>query len=190
MKKLLILFVFTLLALQFRAVNIAKAEDLLYPFDSITIVEAFRFDVEITVLPSSTSLLYNQVELGDVLTVYVGALEFVKDGVPSSGSGNVLIITNEADVDLLQFLVNNYTFYPSVSVQWGFASHILIDPAVGVFKDMDILQSGSQEMTVYHDLTLDTWKLFDNTGLEMPFMVGTYAEEPSLNIVISAYGGV
>jgi len=189
MKKIIILFVFTLLTLQTRAVNIAKAEDLLYPFDSITIVEAYRFDVEITVLPGSTSLLFNQVIVGDILTVYVGTLEFVKDGVPSSGSGNVLIITNEDDLDLLQFLVNNYAYYPDVSKQWGFASHILIDPEVGVFKDMDLLLNGSKEMTVYHDLVLDTWKLFDNAGLEMPFITGTYAEETGLNIVISAYSG-
>jgi hypothetical protein len=188
MKKILLLVTILLLGIQAKAIT-ANAEDISYPFDSITIVEAFKFDVEVTTAVAADSLLYGLVEVGDILTVYVGTLEFVSEGVPSSGSANVLIISNAEEEDLVQFLVNNYAFYEGASRSWGFASHILIDPEVGVFKDMTILNSGLKEMSVFENIALGTWTLFDNKGLEMPFIAGTYAVETGLSIQISAYAG-
>jgi len=177
-----------LLGIQAKAIT-ANAEDISYRFDSITIVEAFKFDVEVSTALAADSLLYGLVEIGDILTVYVGTLEFISEGVPSSGSANVLIISNAEEEDLVRFLVNNYAFYEGASRSWGFASHILIDPEVGVFKDMTILNSGLKEMSVFENIALGTWSLFDNKGLEMPFMAGSYAVETGLSIQISAYAG-
>lgn len=188
MKKVLLLVTILLLGIQAKAIT-ANAEDISYPFDSITIVEAFKFDVEVTTALAADSLLYGLVEVGDILTVYVGTLEFVSEGVPASGSANVLIISNAEEEDLVQFLVNNYAFYEGTSRSWGFASHILIDPEVGVFKDMTILNSGIKEMSVFENIALGTWTLFDNKGVEMPFIAGTYAVETGLSIQISAYAG-
>ncbi len=161
-----------------------SAEDIYYPFDSITIVEAYKFTVEVTEAVNSESLLYGHVEIDDILTIYVGTLEFISNGVPSSGSANILIVTGADEIDIARFLINNYTYYPNVSRSYGFASHILIDPLVGVHKDMSIQ---SQELVVFEDIANASWSFFDNKGLEFTAMTGSYVLETGLSIQISAY---
>jgi hypothetical protein len=133
MKKILVIFALFLFTILTKTVSVHAEDPLVYPFDSITIVEAFKFNVEVTVSVDADSLLYGLVEVGEILTVYIGTLDFVLDGVPSSGSSKVLLISNTLGTDLVRFLVNNYSFYEGISQSWGFASHILIDPAVGVY---------------------------------------------------------
>jgi hypothetical protein len=186
MKKIILIFTLIILGFQIQAIN-ATAEDIVYPFDSITIIEAFKFEVQVTTPLSSDSLLYDLVAVDDILTIYVGTLEFVENGVPASGSANVLIVTNEDGEDLVRFLINSYTYYPDVSRSWGFASHILIDPLVGVYKDMTIIGLGIKEMSVFENITAGTWSFFDNKGLEMTALPGTYELETGLSIQISAY---
>lgn len=183
MKKIMLLLLMLLLGLQMYSIKIS-AEDIYYPFDSITIVEAYKFTVEVTTEVNSESLLYGHVEIDDILTIYVGTLEFISDGVPSSGSANILIVTGADNIDIARFLINNYTYYPDISRSYGFASHILIDPLVGVHKDMSIQ---SQELAVIEDIANSTFSFVDNKGLQFPAMTGSYVLETDLSIQISAY---
>jgi hypothetical protein len=188
MKKILLLSALILTVLATKTVFV-QADDLIYPFDSITIVEAFKFDVTLTADPAVDSLLEGFALSGDVLTVYVGTLDFVLDGVPASGSSQVLIVTDDLGNDIARFLINNYSYYEGVSQSWGFASHILIDPAVGVFKDLDMLNLGLKELVIFRDIVAGTYKLVDNMGMECLEVSGTFQSETGLSIVISAYSG-
>jgi len=183
MKKVMILFLMIIMGLQIRSLDLF-AEDIYYPFDSITIVEAFKFDIQVTTAVDSDSLLFGHVEINEILTIYVGTLEFIANGVPSSGSANILIVSQADGPDIARFLINNYAYYPDVSRSYGFASHILIDPLVGVHKDMSIQ---SQELVVIENIANSTWAFHDNKGLAFPGLVGTYFSETGLSIQISAY---
>jgi hypothetical protein len=185
MKKVLILVALLLFGWQLRTLHLA-AEDLYYPFDSITIVEAFKFEVQVLSALDSDSLLYGSVDVDDVLTIYVGTLSFVANGVPSSGSANIIIVSKSDGTDLVRFLVNNYSFYPDVSRSWGFASHILIDPLVGVHKDLSIV---SQELIVIENIALGTWRFVDNKGGVFEALPSSFMIETDLSILISAYTG-
>ncbi|PKL01398.1 MAG: hypothetical protein CVV56_02005 [Tenericutes bacterium HGW-Tenericutes-1] len=183
MKKIIIMLLFVVFGFNFRALDLF-ADDIYYPFDSITIIEAYKFDVQVTTPLDSESLLFPSVELNDILTIYVGTLEFIAEGVPSSGSSTILIVSDADGNDLARFLVNNYGYTPGVSRNWGFASHILIDPLVGVHKDMSII---SQELIVIENIADGTWSFIDNKGTEILALVGTYEIETGLSIQISAY---
>ena len=183
MKKLVLIFLMLLFGLQIRSLNLF-AEDIYYPFDSITIVEAFKFDVTITTEPDPLSLLYGHVAINDVITIYVGTLEFIDNGTPSSGSANVLIVTGADGTDIVRFLINSYSYYPDVSRTYSFASHIMIDPLIGVHKDMSM---ESQTMIVMEDIVNNSFEFVDNKGLQLSALLGTYEHETGLSIQISAY---
>jgi len=189
MKKGLLLIFLMIFTFTSGIVKESNAEIISYPFDSITIVEAYTFDVIVPSDITTNSLLYSVTTEGETLTIYVGVLEFVLDGEISSGSSTVLIVSNELGEDLFQFLVNNYSYNEGVKTTWGYASHILIDPEVGVYKDFTVLEDGFQELGIIHDLVLDTWTFVDNEGIQIPQIAGTYFSETGLDIVISAYSG-
>jgi len=183
MKKVILMFFMLILGFQFYSLNVF-AEDIYYPFDSITIIEAFKFDVQVTTAVNEESLLYGNVNIDEVLTIYVGSLDFIANGVPSSGSAHILIVSDSDGIDIARFLINNYTYYPDVSRSYGFASHILIDPLVGVHKDMSIQ---SQELVVIEDIANNTWEFRDNKGLAFLGIADTYVLETGLSVQISAY---
>lgn len=183
MKKLMIMVLLLLFGIQIRSLNLF-AEDIYYPFDSIKIVEAFKFDVTVTTAVDPESLLYGHVAINDVITIYVGTLEFIKDSLPSSGSANILIVTGADGVDIARFLINNYSYHTEISRVYGFASHILIDPLIGVHKDMSIQ---SKQLVVFEDIANVTWEFRDNIGLAFPANAGSYELETGLSILISAY---
>ncbi len=189
MKKIMVFTLLAFLSFSYSFLNQLNADTLSYPFDSITIVEAYTFDVTIPSTITSDSLLFGQVTEGEVISIYVGTLEFVLDGVPASGSSQVIIVSDSEGNDLFQFLINNYLYQEGILQSYGFASHILIDPEVGVFKDLSLLDAGLQEFVVVHDLINDAWSFSDDEGTEMLAMPGTYASETGLSIVISAYSG-
>lgn len=189
MKKLVLLIMLTIFVFTPTFMKESYAETISYPFDSITIIEAYKFEVSVPLTLNPDSLLYGEVELEEILTIYVGTLEFILDGVVASGSANVLIVTNSESEDLFQFLINNYSYTEGVATSYGFASHILIDPEVGVYKDLTLLGDGLKELTVVHNLVADTWMFIDNEGLQMEAIAGSFESETGLNIVISAYTG-
>lgn len=165
-----------------------RVENLSYSFDSITITEAKTFDV---IMPSNVdpgSLLFEKASAGDTLTVYVAMIELKEIGSELSSTSTVLIINNQAEENLIRFIVNNYFADLSVFVRYGFASHILIDSTMGVYKDLTMVDN-IQEITVNHLLAGDVITLTDNKGLEIPMVEGTYQVETGLSNVISVNSG-
>lgn len=189
MKKILVLVFLAFLSFSYGFLNRINADTISYPFDSITIVEAYTFDVTVPSTITADSLLFDQVTAGEVLSIYVGTLEFLLDGELASGSSSVIIVSDEDGNDLFQFLINNYLYQEGILQSYGYASHILIDPEVGVYKDLTILDAGIQEFGIIHDLINDSWVFLDNDGVEMPAIPGSYASETGLSIIISAYSG-
>lgn len=189
MKKVVLILLMVFMTYSSGFMMKSNAETIVYPFDSITIVEAYTFDVVVPSTITEDSLLSGVVSEGDILTIYVGELAFVLDGETSSGSSTVLIVSNALDEDLFRFLVNNFSNNEGVSTSWGYASHILIDPEVGVYKDLTMLDEGIKELGIFHDQILDTWTFIDNEGVQMPAISGSFASETGLSIVISAYSG-
>lgn len=160
------------------------AEEYTYPFDSIRIVSAFTFDVLVEDEPNVESALYGNVHAGETLTIYVGNLEFVFEGVVVQGSGSIIILTNESDEDFVAWLLNSYSSDLTNSQSASFASWITIDPEVGVHKDLSgiNIEVGYTEDLITHDFVF-----FDNLNNEYPMVAGTYVEEDTLDILISAY---
>lgn len=71
-----------------------------------------------------------------------------------------------------------------VFVNYQFASHILIDSTMGVYKDMELIDN-MQQITVHHILSTNTLTLTDNAGLEIPMVPNSYELQTDLEIVIS-----
>ena len=172
--------------------RLVRAENLSYPFESITITEAKTFEIVIPEGLSEDSLLYGLVEQGETITVYVATIvmQEIGGGVNPSSS-TVLILTNAEDEDLIRFIVNSAYNVIDVESYQSFASHILIDSTMGVYKDMDLVDSnlGIQEITVHHVFQDDQLSLIDNTGLVIPMVENSYQFESDLNIVISVNAG-
>jgi len=168
------------------AVMPVYAEEITYPFDSITIVSAFKFDVECTDAPVEESYLYGHVEAGETISIYVGTIMFAGNDSPS----RIVIISNEADEDIARWIVNGSGFDTETQVEgFSFSSHITVNPTVGVVKNMN-------EFTYIAEVTIDydtdectfTAKHWDETIYGTYTMIaGTFEEITDLNIVISAY---
>ena len=160
-----------------------KAETLEYPFDEIRIVEAFKFDIIILSVPDDLSLLKDHVEINDVLTVYVGTLVLVQDGIANSSQTHMMILTTSNDIDLARWVVNSGSW--SDTEEWlEFSNHIQINPEIGVVKDLSIslMQIGYRK-----NITLNTYTFYDNTGNDFPMVPGSLEIETGLSIIISAY---
>lgn len=191
MRKILMFFFTICLAFYVSSQDIL-AENLSYPFQSITITEAITFEVLIPDTLEDTSLLYGLVEPGKTLTVYVATIIFQEMNGEYNGSPSyVLILTNEDDEDIIRFIVNSSYQKLGVERYQSFASHILIDANMGVYKDLDGIDPlvGMQEISVHHIFDGDKLSLIDNKGLEIPMIEGSYQFEAGLNIVISMNQG-
>ena len=187
MKKILIIG-FVLWSFFAASNKIAFAENLTYPFESITIIEAQKFDVVIPTGLSENSLLYGKVEVGDTVTVYIAKIVMKELNGENESQSTVLILTSQDDMDIVRFVINNFGAVIDVEFRYGFASHILIDAAIGVYKDMELINQ-MQELQVFHQLTTNQLTLTDNAGLVMPMVENSYEFETNLNIVISINTG-
>ncbi len=183
MKKLLLLGAFLTCLFLTQSLDV-RADTISYPFDSIRIIAAYRFDIQISTAPNPTSVLYDHAEIDDILTIYVGTLEYMNDGEIVGGSDSILIITTAEDENVVAFLVNSFSTDLTTYEQHSYASWITINPEVGVIKDFTV---DLFELTVYHDLTLETYQLIDNAASEFDMMAGSYFEETDLDILISAF---
>jgi len=161
-----------------------RAEEYIYPFDSIRITSAFTFDVVVEDEPNEESALYGYVHAGETMSVYVGNLEFVFEGALVQGSGSIMILTNESDEDFVAWLLNSGGSDLSTYRSASYASWITIDPEVGVHKDFSgvNIEVGYQE-----NLGTNEFTFFDNLNVQYEMTTGTYVEEDSLDILISAY---
>lgn len=168
------------------------ADNLYYPFESITITEAKTFEIVIPEGVQEGSLLYGLVEQGETITVYVATIVLQEiGGTNNSSASTVLILTNAEDEDIIRFIINNGLNNIGVESYQGFASHILIDSTMGVFKNMDLVDSnlGIQEISVHHVFENNQLTLIDNTGLVIPMVENSYQVETGLSIVISVNAG-
>jgi hypothetical protein len=168
------------------------AENVSYPFQSITITEATTFQVVIPENIQDTSLLYGLVEPGEIITVYMATIIFQEmNGEYNSSPSKVLILTNEHNEDIIRFVVNSAYHVIDVESYYSFASHILIDSSIGVYKNMDIINSnlGIQEITIHHVYDNNQLSFIDNQGLVITMIEGSYQHEPNLNIMISMNQG-
>ena len=169
-----------------------RAENLSYPFESITITEAKTFEIVIPEGVQEGSLLYGLVEQGETITVYVATIVMQEiGGGTNSSPSTVLILTNAEDEDIIRFIVNSAYQVIDVELYQSFASHILIDSSMGVFKNMDLVDSNSgiQEITVHHVFEGNQLTLIDNKGLVIPMVENSYQVETGLGIVISVNAG-
>ena len=182
-RKFILVFAMSL-CLTMVAIPQAAAADLEYPFDSITIVSAYKFEVAIDAAPGIDSFLFNQVLVDEVLTVYVGKLEMILDESFSFES-IILIVTTASDVDVCRWIINTYAWLGTDHEMWQFASHITIDPTIGVVKDLTMV---SQSATV-NLIAAATYEFQDNLGATFAMVPGTLLVEPALDILIAAYGG-
>ncbi|HAQ56261.1 MAG TPA: hypothetical protein DCR44_02490 [Acholeplasmatales bacterium] len=183
-KKLMLVFAMSLCFTMFAFPRAEAAADLVYPFDSITIVSAYKFEVAVDAAPATESFLYGQVLVDEVLTIYVGELEMILDETLSCES-IILIVTTAGGVDVCRWIVNTYGWLGTDHEMWQFASHITIDPAIGVVKDMVI---ASQTATV-NLIAAATYEFQDNLGATFAMVPGTLLVEPVLDILIAAYAG-
>lgn len=187
MKKVLLSCILLIIVVLFSN-KMVFAEDLSYPFDTITIVEAKKFDIVIPANVAETSLLYGKVEANDLVTVFIARIVMKEIGSEVTSESTVLILSDAEETDILRYLINN--FYQEIGVQmsYGFASHILIDSTMGVFKDMSLIDQ-MKEIGVTHMIATNELKLIDNTGLEIPMVENSFELRTDLNMVIAVNQG-
>jgi len=184
MKKMMLFGMLCISFLLLQSGNIQAEEQITYPFDSIKIVSAFTFDVLIETEPAEESILYGNVGIDEIFTVYVGNLEYVYDGESVLGSESIIILTNEDDEDFVAYLVNSYNSDLTTYQSFSYGSWITIDPEIGIIKDF----SGTT-IEVGYDKFIETneFVFIDNLDVEYNMIPNTYLMEESLDILISAY---
>lgn len=184
MKKIFLLIIALFLML---SLNTVKAEDdiIVYPFDQITITGAFHFQVNIVNPVSEQSFLYGFVEAGEIVDVYVGTLNFENDGA-SVGESVILILANESNEDILRWVTNGGHLQTNGFWLYEFSSHILVDPNIGIRKDLTV---PLQRAFVTYDEDLNTGYLKDNTDASFDSVTNSYVSESGLSIVISINEG-
>jgi hypothetical protein len=184
MKKILFLFMLVLSIFTLFKMDSNAEEILTYPFDSIRIISAFKFDVLIDEEPLETSFLYGQVSLNETITIYVGNLEFIFEDEPVQGSGSIMIVTNAVGVDIASWLNNSGSSDLETYRSEFYGSWITIDPNVGVIKDF----SGAQYSIGYiKDLVTDKYTFVDDLNNEFLMLEDSFVIEENLDILISAY---
>ena len=184
MKKIRILFTIIFSLVFTFSIQTQADEVLIYPFDSIRIISAYKYDIIIEEEPLEASILYGGVAIGETVTIYVGFLEFILNGEPASGSGSMMIVTNEAGVDIAAWLINGWGSDLETYEGGSYASWITIDPNVGVIKDFTGL---TIEISFMHNLLTDQYTFIDNTSHEYPMIADSFVSETELDILVSAY---
>ena len=169
------------------SISTVKAEEtiLVYPFDSITITSAYYFRVLVSDPVSVDSFLSGHVAASEELEIYVGDLSFEQDGVFLDTS-KILIVSNAADEDIVRWVINGSLLLQSGVYRNEYSSHILVDPSVGIRKDLTVplLRAYVEANTGTGECTFT-----DNTGMIWNSVAGSFASEPVVNIVISINPG-
>lgn len=168
--------------------KVVFTENISYPFDNITIVEAKKFDITIPNNITPESLLFGIVEADEIITVYIARIVMKEVGSIQTSESTVLILSDADENDLIRYIINNFYQQIDIRMGYGFAAHILIDATMGVYKDMTLINE-MKEIGILHDLVSNHLKLIDNTGLEIPMIEGSYELKTNLNILISVNTG-
>lgn len=161
----------------------SSAETVSYPFDSITIISAFTFEVEVAEAPNENSFLNGYVDAGETISIYVGELKYMYNGNEVEASESIIIVTNEDGTDIARWLINSFSREDNERT-YQFSSHITIDPNVGVVKSDDY--NNTKEAIVYISNS-NIYDFTDNTDTTYSMIEDSLISEPSLNIVISVY---
>jgi len=174
---------FAVIATLFSSLSGAQAETLVYPFDAITIVSATAFDAEVPAgLPSGSR--FAALPAGSLLHVYMGEIVLHGIGDAADSESHVLIVTDAAGADLFRFVINHYSLDEKVSRTWSFASHITIDPKVGVVKD-GAQSDGFFSFHVRESLVDGGWVFLDEHGAVFATVPGTIRTRTGLDETIS-----
>lgn len=184
MKKLFVLLIIFTSGL-FITSETTHSETIEYPFEQIRIVSATQFTVTLDNAPAQDSILNGNVAAGETFTVYIGELEFIYDGTTANSTSSIMILTDASDNDFLQWIVNSGTYDPGNYEEVYYASWILIDPEIGVIKDLEQVE---QQVGYYKDLlNNETYDFIDNLDNTYLMDDGSLQELTDLDIVISAY---
>lgn len=178
--KWLVGLMFSMFAVQ-GSMKLVLAGNLNYPFDSIQITAATYFEVQVPVAIEEGSVLSGTSE--EILRVYFAQLALVNNGNTSATS--MLVVAKPDGTDLTRYIINSYA-HTEESDSYAFAWHILIDPTIGIYKDMTLLQDMKQFYLV-HTVADDAWQFSDNLQTVFPTVEGSVRTESDLNIVIAAY---
>jgi len=167
----------------------AQASSISYPFDSITIVSAFHFEVIFDQDPDVNSYFYGKVNEGDTLYIYSGDIVLV--GSSHTHNSKIIIITNEDDENIASWIINTSNNDIGIKETVTYSSHITIDPTIGVITDLNNFNYFAT--IVKTEANECVFKGGDNANTflyEFAMVPGTYQEQLGLNIVISAFGGI
>jgi hypothetical protein len=164
-------------------VKVVLADTVAYPFEAIRIVEAKRFQVTVPEAIVDTSLFFSDVTVGETLNVYVGSLTLVQgeDSVATS----MIVVSTEEGTDLAQYIINSSSLNEEFET-FSFAWHILIDPTIGVYKDLDKVLN-MKELYLKHTIGTDSWEFRDDQQTLYPMVENSFAFETNLDILIAAY---
>jgi hypothetical protein len=203
MKRSWILGALATLFLMQGTVKVVLATNIEYPFESIRIVEAKRFQVKVPDTIVNTSLFFPDVAVGETLNVYIGSLTLVQgeenlqealnidtvqnNPIPPAPSNQttMVVVSTEDGTDLAQFIINSYSRTNEYET-FSFAWHILINPTIGVYKDLEKL-SNPKELSLTYTFAGETWEFRDDKQTLYPTVENSYTLETNLDVIVAAY---
>lgn len=181
MKKIVSLLLLCYLIFVFNSAFI-NCETYDYPFESIRITEALKFNIMVEEEPAESSYLHGKVQAGDTLAVYVGVIEMFNPGIAQSNLSRIVILSDADNNDLLRWIVNS-GMWSDTTESLEFSSHIQIDPEFGVRKDLTLPPI---HVNLIRNLTTDSCTFIDDVGTEYAMIPGSYEFATGLDILIAA----
>lgn len=163
--------------------KVVLASTVEYPFESIRITDAKTFQVIVPDNLPSTSMLTPKVNVGERLSIYFAGIDLVQGDNTSPTA--MIVVTNELGQDLARYVINRIAF-GELENEWAFAWHILIDPTVGIYKDL-ILVNDMKEFHIVQNIASNTWTFQDDQKFPYLTVTDSFLEEDNLNIEIAAY---
>lgn len=163
--------------------KVVLASTVEYPFESIRITDAKTFQVIVPDNLPSTSMLTPRVNVGERLSIYFAGIDLVRGDYTQPTA--MIVVTNELGQDLARYVINRDA-PGELENEWAFAWHILIDPTVGIYKDL-ILSSDMKEFHIVQNIASNTWTFQDDQKFPYLTVADSFLEEDDLNIEIAAY---
>src|SRR5690606_20235449 len=101
---------------------------------------------------------------------------------------SMIIVSNLLEEDFARYLVNSYGRNDTLE-GWSYAWQILIDPEIGVYKDLTLL-ANMKEFSVTHTFSPETWEFKDDKNVVYPTVENSFQRVDNLDIEIAAYSPV
>lgn len=163
--------------------KVVLASTVEYPFESIRITDAKTFQVIVPDNLPSTSMLTPKVNVGERLSIYFAGIDLVQGDNTSPTA--MIVVTNELGQDLARYVINRNA-PGELENEWAFAWHILIDPTVGIYKDLNLVND-MKEFHIVQNVASNTWTFQDDQKFPYLTVADSFLEEDDLNIEIAAY---